>query len=138
MSERLDTVTKWIVIAPWIGWLVWELVLLILRWRGFPVRTISMQASRLGYAGLTSIVFFWFGLGAHYWIGWQRPVWSVPWFGVAFWAIGAAYLGTDLLTTWRHDLWPAWLTWARWPPLVAALGVVAGLFLFPQRGDWAP
>ena len=135
----VNLATKWLVITPWLLWAVWEVALLVLRAKVGPeVKTISMEAKDLGSGGLTALVYFWFGLGAHYWLNWTRPVWSFPWLGVAFWVVGLAFLGTDLFTSWRPELWPEWMRWVRYPPLVAAFAVLMGWACFPQGGSWTP
>lgn len=138
MTETINTVTKWVILGPWVIFAAWEIALLILRAKGVEAKTISMQAKDLGAGGLTSLVFAWFGLGAHYFITWTKPTWDFPWLGVVFWAILVAFLATDIFTSWNAAAWPAWMRWVRYPPFVAGFGVVCGWALFPQRGSWTP
>ena len=138
MTEAINVATKWIIIGPWLLFAVWEAVLLILRAKGVDAKTISMQAKDLGAGGLTALVFAWFGLGSHYFITWTKPTWDFPWLGVAFWVILAAFLATDIFTTWNAAAWPVWMRWVRYPPFVAVFAVVCGWALFPQRSSWTP
>jgi hypothetical protein len=137
--DTLNLVTKWVIIGPWVVFALWEVALLVLRQKvGTDVKTISMQAKDLGAGGLTALVYFWFGLGSHYWITWTRPTWDFPWLGILFWAFGVAFLAVDIFTHWNAALWPEWMRWVRYTPLVAAFGVLCGWALFPQRSGWTP
>jgi hypothetical protein len=137
--HTVNLITKWVFIGPWFLFAAWEIVTIVLRQKlGTEVKTISMEAKDLGSGGLTSIVFAWFGLGAHYWITWTRPVWSFPWLGVLFWALLVGFIVMDLATSYRWVDWPAWMRWARYTPLVAAFAVLCGWAFFPQSSSWTP
>jgi hypothetical protein len=125
-----DTLTLWIWLGVWPVLGAWELVLLVLRWRGRKVRTISMVAKDRG-PHLTSIVYAWTAIPAHWW--WNAPRWGPDWLAVAFWVIPVALLGWDIWT-WREDAasWPRWKRWTRHPLPWMAAGLLAGRFLFPQ------
>jgi len=137
-ADRINLTTKWLLIGIFLLLAVWQIALIVMRWRGLNVRLISMQAQALGYAGLTSIVFAWFGLGTHWWICWRHSTWSSAIPGVIFWALLVTYVVVDLTTTYRHDLWPDWLEVARFPPLVAGIAMVSGYAFFPQKIPWVP
>ena len=137
--DTLNTITKWLVIGPWVVFAAWEVALLILRAKvGTDVKTISMVAKDLGAGGLTALVFASFGLASHYYITWTRPVWDFPWLGVVFWALLVAYLALDIFTPWDATLWPTWMRWVRYPPFVAVFATICGWAMFPQRSSWTP
>jgi hypothetical protein len=140
VKDLLNVVTRWVVIGPWLLWLAWELVLLYLRTKIPGVKTISQEARSIAFRGFPTLAYFWCGMASHWFIPWRRPLWPYPWnvvLGVAFWAIGAAYLAADIFDP-RHQYWPTLVQWIRWPPLVALLGLVLGYLLFPQTTPWVP
>lgn len=138
-TERLqhatNVATRWIVIGPFLLWLVWELALVYMRERlGMNVRLVSQEARSLAYRGLPSLAYFVTGLAIHFFVNWPRPTWDghiASALGVMWWAVGAVYLVTDALV-------PASHIWVRWPPFVALLGGALAFFAFPQHSLWNP
>lgn len=139
-AHAWNIATRWIVIVPWLVWLVWELVVIAVGKRVPGVETISQEARRLAYRGFPTLAYFWCGMASHWFITWRKPVWEGTLgavLAVLFWAIGAAYLLADWLDPNRAH-WPALTTWLRYPPIVACVGLAAGYLLFPQRSVWTP
>lgn len=134
----IDLITIGVAFFPWLIWLVWEIVLLVIRHRGTKVKTISMAAQWIAYNGLPTLAYFWGGMTSHYFLNWTRPVWSVPWFGAFFWLVGLAYLLTDIFFRPPRENWPKVVRWLRWPPVVVLIGLVLGYVCFPQRAMWLP
>lgn len=129
----IDEVTFWLWVAVLPVWLVWELALL--RWRSerVMVKTISMVARDHAWH-LNSMVYFWGGMGTHWFVPGPWPAGVVP--SVVFWLVNAALLVQDVVL-WRTDrrLWSNYLRWQRFPALWLVIGSAAGILLFPQRGD---
>lgn len=141
MTPRaVDLVTRWLVVGPFLAWLAWELVLLALRARGWPVLLVSQEARRLAYRGFPSIAYALSGLSVHFFVNWTRPTWD-GWIATAlvilWWSVLAAYLAADALDP-DHAYWPIVTQWIRWPPVVAAVGGVLAYVAFPQRALWTP
>jgi hypothetical protein len=131
----MDTVTLIIFLSFWPVWMIWELILLWFRSDGQPVKTISMVAQGMGYRS-SALVYLWSGLATHFW--WPGPSWaSVPG-AVAFWVIALLLILEDLFLLIAKIRQPDDLIWwakvQRAPPLLMAIGALAGHFLFPQRG----
>lgn len=138
--HTIDLVTRWIVVGPFLAWLVWELVLVALRARGWDVLLISQEARRLAYRGLPSLAYALAGLSVHFFVNWTRPTWDglpAQVLGVTWWAVLAAYLLADALDP-NRAYWPIVTQWIRWPPVVAAVGGVLAYVAFPQRALWVP
>lgn len=129
----LDTLTLCIFLSFWPVWLAWELFLI---WRrrqpGPKLKLISMVARDRGWQ-LSSVVYTWNGLAAHFW--WTGDTYATVWGSVLFWAIGVMLLVEDVVL-WNRPVvtWPKWLRFQRWPLAIMALGLLAGHFLFPQIG----
>jgi hypothetical protein len=137
LIRTVDLVTKWIVIGTWVAYAAWQVVLVALRASGIQVKLISMTEKDLGY-GLAALVYFWAGMATHWWATWHSPTWKSPIPGILFWAIGLAYLITDLVWPTPHGGASQWLV-LRHPPVVLAIGAFCGWFLFPQGGqNWSP
>lgn len=135
--DAVNLITKWLVVGTWVVYAAWQIALISLRASGVPVKLISMTEKDVGYS-LASLVYFWNGMGAHWWQTWRQPTWSNPGPGIAFWAIGLAYLMTDLVWPTPHGGTSPWLV-LRYPPVVMVIGLVAGWGLFPQgRPNWSP
>lgn len=135
--DSVNLATKWLVVGTWVLYAAWQLMLVVLRWRGVNVKLISMTQKDVGYS-LASLVYFWAGFATHWWLTWRQPVWSSPIPGILFWAIGLAYLVTDLGWPTPHGGTSQWLM-LRYPPVVLVVGLVAGWGLFPQgRPNWLP
>lgn len=137
-AALINRITSFVVVGPWIVWLIWELALLWFRGKGITVNTISMEAKRIAFAHLGALAYFWGGMSAHYFLSWKRPVWNSPAPAIAFWTIGAAYLAADLLDRGHWFGWPDFVQWIRWPPVVVLIGLAAGYLLFPQSATWSP
>jgi hypothetical protein len=133
MVELVDGLTFGIFFfGVWVILGLLEVVLLVLRRLGYRVRTISMIARDHG-PNVASVVFVWNGLSAHFWLNAERGAGVLG--SVLFWVIVAALLGQDWhLRKTLPRLWPTWLRWQRKPEVVMVVALLAGRFLFPQRG----
>lgn len=136
MSEHaVNVVTRWVVIGPFVLWLVWELVLLWMREKlGMDVRLISQEARSLAHRGMASLAYFLSGLMAHFFINWTRPTWDgliAHVLGFSWWFVGALYLAADVA-------FPESRVFLRWPTFAALLGAVLAYVAFPQRALWTP
>lgn len=140
-AADFDTITFCVWMGMWPVWLIWEIVLILLRkwWRPKDgarqlVMLISMVARDRGWQ-LNSVVYTWFGLGAHFW--WNAAAWGPAWMGVCFWA-GVVILFVCDIANWNSDVpradWPKWRRWVRYPLLWMVVGTLAGRILFPQSG----
>jgi hypothetical protein len=140
-ASSVNRITKWVVLGPLVLWLLWEIVLLVLRWRGLDVRLISQEGRRLAFDGpLAALAYFSAGLAAHLYMTWRRPTWEgqiASILGAIWWGTGAAYLVLDLL---RRDraAWSLAEQWVRYPPVAAIVGALLAWTCFPQRSRWIP
>jgi len=134
---RLDNLTFWIFFGFWPVWLVWELILLYLRGKGMSVDLISMEAREQGYK-LTVIPFVWSALAAHFWFNWEKP-YSVPYYAIGFWlfVLFTAFLDYRFWNI-PYSALTGWLRVYRWPGFQAALGLLMGFLLFPQKDVFKP
>ena len=130
----IDKFTFWLVIGFWPIWIVWELVLLILRGHNPSVDLISMVARDRSYQ-MSSLAFAWGSLAAHFWANWRDVPWTGAVFGVAF------FLLIALVLTWDVFLWntpyaslPLWTRVVRFPGTMLFMGLLNGFLVFPQRG----
>lgn len=126
---------------------VWEVLAIVLKWCGIKVPLVSQVAKEtvfgakwLDHAAMSSLGYFFVGMGVHWFITWGR----VPWegttaniLGVLFWLVGAAYYVADKLDpNWTY--WPLWAQWVRYPSIVALLGGIMAFVCFPQNSVWVP
>lgn len=134
---RIDNITFFLTFFFFPIWLVWELVLLYLRGKGFSADLISMEAREQGYR-LNVIPFVWSALMAHFWFNWARP-YSVPYPAIAFWLFVAFTLYLDY-RFWGvpYSTLTGFTRIYRWPGFQAGLGLVLGFLLFPQRDVFKP
>ena len=136
--SALNRITLWIFLGFWPVWLVWEIALLIMRGAGVAQlpSLISMVARDRGWS-LSSVVYLWFGLGAHFWANTDKvyPGATNTILSISFWVIAVALLVWDI-TLWRTDfvMWSPVLRWFRWPVAWMIAGALSGRFLFPQAG----
>lgn len=132
--ERINEITFWVWIGKWPIWFVWEM--LLLRWRRetINVKTLSQVAQRRAWQ-LTCAVYTDAYLLSHF-------VWTVE-SDVAFATVKGiiGWLFVPILAVYDGLLWKTPRIeysvahrWARWPLLVAIVGVLSGRFLFPQVG----
>jgi hypothetical protein len=138
MKSTVDQITLIVWLSMWPVFLIWEIILLLMRgagWAEMPA-LISMVAREYGWS-LSAVVYVWFGLGAHFW--WNASarypgVWDTI-TALSFWLICVALLVWDIVL-WRSDFtaWPTALRWARWPVAWMVAGALSGRFLFPQVG----
>ncbi len=118
---NFNVITFIVLTFFWPIWLVWELVVLSAR-----TKTISMVARDMG-PRLSSMVFLWAGLAAHFW--WTAEAYAGVVGTVAFWGIAAVLLTWDIILHIQGRILAAWY---RKPWLWLAVGTIAGRFLFPQ------
>jgi hypothetical protein len=136
MIPTVDAITFGVWLAIWPVWLLWELVLLVLRGSSIRVQTISMVARDKGWL-FSSVVYSWCGLASHFWI--PHASWNPPHpIGYALFWLVALSLGVEDAILWGSDpmAWSKSLRWRRHPALVMAAGLLLGWLLFPQRGEW--
>jgi predicted membrane protein len=138
--SAVNLVTRWIVLGPFLAWGIWEIVLLALRARGWPVRLVSMEARAIASSGLPTFAYALAGLVAHFFITWGRVPWD-GWLrgalGALWWAGLVAYLVADWLDPDRAA-WPLVTQYIRHPAGAALIGAVAAWLLFPQASVWTP
>lgn len=124
----------------WYGLAAIELVAIWLRYKGYRVNLVSMEARDIVFNGLPTMAYFMGGMMAHWCITWNRLPWddnTARVLGVLFWAVGVAYLLADIFDP-RAQYWPTITQWLRYPPVVAAVGTILALICFPQRSLWYP
>ena len=130
----IDKFTFWLVIGFWPIWIVWELVLLVLRGHNPSVDLISMVARDRSYQ-MASLAFAWGSLAGHFWMNWRDLPWSSPILGVLFFLLIALVLVWDI-TIWNVPY--SSLHWffrlVRFPGVMLFLGLLNGFLIFPQRG----
>jgi hypothetical protein len=130
----IDKLTFWIFAGFWPIYLVWELILLVLRGHNPSVDLISMVARDRAYQ-MNCLAFTWCGLAAHFWINWKHlPQWDGLLPNIVFWLLVVGAVALDILL-WKHPYsgLPFWLRVFRFPGTQVLLGLLAGAFLFPQR-----
>jgi hypothetical protein len=128
----MNNFTFWLVIGFWPIWIIWELVLLILRGHDPSVGLISMVARDRSYQ-MASLAFAWGSLAGHFWANWRDVPWDGWYFGVSF------FLLILLVFIWDVSLWntayaslPYWVRVARFPGVMLFLGLLNGFLVFPQ------
>jgi hypothetical protein len=134
----LDNISTGLLLGTWVVYLVWELTLLVIRYRDQKLgvtnapRLISGVAKDRAWRW-TSLVYAWCSMASHWW--WNGPDVFPAWVGLIFWGIPVCLLAWDISEL-RSDMatWPKWKRYARWPLTWALVGVLAGHFLFPQSG----
>lgn len=135
MNISTDTLTFAGVVLIWPLWLIWEIILLIWRGKGWDVDTISMVAKDRALQ-LSSLPFIWGGMAGHWWFTWKVPWTYSPVPPITFWALVVGCLVWDiLLWSTPYGSLPWALRLVRWPGMMLFLGLLAGAFLFPQRGN---
>jgi hypothetical protein len=124
----------------WYGLIVLELIDVVLKARGVPVRLMSQIVRDHAFDGFTAIAFATAGMAFHWNVTWHR----LPWTGttelvlaLVFWFICGAYVAASYLDP-SSRYWPTWALWVRYPPYAAALGALTAWLCFPQRSRWVP
>lgn len=139
--SAVNVVTRWVVLAPFLLWGVWEIVLLALRARyGTAVMLVSQQARSIAARGLPTLAYAMTGLAAHFFVTWRRIPWSdgtATVLGVLWWCGLAAYALADLLD---HDrtAWPVVVQYLRHPTGAALIGGIGAWLMFGQTSVWTP
>ena len=139
--EKVNALTRWVIIGTFaFVWAPYEGVLLLIRkYLGWRVDTLSMAAEALAYGALPALAFFWGGMAGHYFSSWFRhPVWSTPIPAIAWWSMLGAYLVMGLVDRGHYWGWPLVVQWLRWPPFAMPFGFVTAYLLFPQSANWVP
>jgi hypothetical protein len=131
----INNITFWIFFGFWPIWIIWELALLIMRGHSPSVGLISMIARDRAYQ-FSFIPLAWGSLAAHFWANWHvLPPWDGWWCGVIFFGLLVACAGWDwyLIDT-PYDQMGFFMRLLRWPGNMLLLGLLNGIFVFPQRG----
>ncbi len=138
LIEQINNFIFWTTLTFIPVWLIVEITSLLMRGAGWDVipGTISM-VMRDRAAHITAVIFFLSGMITHWW--WNPPRWASTGGTVSFWVMIIVLLVFDIIL-WKRpvETWPMWLQTVLFPRYISLAGLLAGFFLFPQKGKSSP